>query len=198
MAQPLVVCCSVKLGEPVAKLISLRTTLAASAFVCGVALAPLNASATLFGLSSGTASLYTIDPTTGAATFVGNTNNSPNVTGLSFLGGTLYGSNVFGSALPTGTIDTTTAAYTGVSNQNGAADWFGLASDESAGLLYTIGFDDQTLRSMTAGGVITTIGSGTGVRAVGLGFDDANGILYAVSQTDLYTVDIIQRYVTEV
>jgi hypothetical protein len=120
---------------------ALKAALAASALISGMM--PLSASATLFGVSNQPtgqrSSLYTIDPSTGTANFVANlTGGFPNNSGLSFLGGTLYGSDIFATSGNTrvGTIDTTTGVYTGINNQGGSGNWWGLASNESAGLLY--------------------------------------------------------------
>jgi hypothetical protein len=44
---------------------------------------------------------------------------------------------------------------------------------------------------MTPGGTITQIGDPSLIGASGLGFDDANGILYAVSNIQLFTLDIV-------
>ncbi|RPI55047.1 MAG: PEP-CTERM sorting domain-containing protein, partial [Deltaproteobacteria bacterium] len=77
----------------------------------------------------------------------------------------------------------------------GSLNWHGLAADESAGLLYSIDMNNSnTLVSVTPGGVITTIGTGTGIQGRGMAFDNNNDILYAtgpdsLSPSSLYTVD---------
>ena len=153
--------------------------------------------AALYGLSSSNpGTLYTVSSSDGSATAVNDLTGSDLVsyTGLSFLDGTLFGSDVYVSGFKVGTIDTGSAAFTGVGDQDGSSNWHGLASDESAGLLYTIDISDSNkLKSMTAGGVVTTIGTGTGIQGRGMAYDDGNGILYATGVTgqpqSLYTVN---------
>lgn len=164
-----------------------------AALFAGLALAVTAgpASAALFGLSSNTNSLYSIDAGTGAATLIGATGFNVSLTGLSFADGVLYGTDIFN--LPGGlymaTIDTTTGAATGFSDQDGSINWHGLASMES-GPLYTIDIDDNNiLKSITTGGVVTSIGSGAGIDGRGMAYDDGNGILYATGGSSLYTVD---------
>jgi len=153
--------------------------------------------AVLYGLSSSTpGTLYTIAPGSGLATAVGDLTGCDRVsyTGLSFLDGTLFGTDVYVSGWKVGTIDTGSTAFTIVGDQDGASDWHGLASDEGAGLLYTVDYNDgYKLKSMTAGGVVTTIGTGTGIHGRGMAYDDGNDILYATgpgsSAQSLYTVN---------
>ena len=154
--------------------------------------------AALYGLSSSyPGTLYTIAPGSGLATAVGDLTGCDSVsyTGLSFLDGTLFGTDVYlNSDYTIGTIDTGTTAFTFVNDQDGSWNWHGLASDEGAGLLYTIDYDDgYKLKSMTAGGVVTTIGTGTGIQGRGMAYDDGNGILYATGPEtqaqSLYTVN---------
>ncbi len=148
-----------------------------------------HAHAALYGLSDGDA-LYTINSTTGAATFVASV-PGVSLTGLSFLGGKLYATDVFQSDNRFGTIDIATGAFTGINNQDGSANWHGLAGNESAGVLYTIDINDgNKLKSVTPAGMITTIGSGAGIDGRGMGYDDTHGILYATGDGSLYTVDV--------
>ncbi len=148
------------------------------------------AHAQLIGLQSWENKLYEIDPTTGSATFLVDVTGSVSLTGISFLDGVLYASDVFGSSLRTGTIDLTTGIYTGVSDQDGSANWHGLASDEDAELLYSIDHNDGLkLKSLTTTGVVTTIGTGTGISGTGMAYDDANDILYASGGSSLYSVN---------
>ena len=144
----------------------------------------------LYGVSTGTDNLYTINPTTGAATLVTGISESVSLTGASFLGGDLFACDVFGGGgLYIGTVNITTGVYTGVGDQDGSINWHGLASDESAGLLYSIDIDDgNKLKSMTPTGTITTIGTGAGIGGRGMAYDDANDILYATGGGSLYTV----------
>ena len=60
-------------------------------------------------------------------------------------------------------------------------------------MLYTIDInDDYKLISITPGGVITTIGTGTGINGIGMAYDNTHGILYATfsSNRGLYTVNV--------
>ena len=151
--------------------------------------------AALYGLSSSNpGTLYTVNPGDGSATAVTDLSGSSfvSLTGLSFLDGTLFGTDIVppGASFMTGTIDTGSGAFVGVSNQDGSANWHGLASDEAAALLYTIDINDSNkLKSMTAGGVVTTIGTGAGIDGRGMAFDDVNDILYATGSGSLYTVN---------
>jgi hypothetical protein len=152
-----------------------------------VALAPAHAA--LIGLSSGTNQLYRIDEASGGATPLVTTGNA-SATGLSFLGGTLYATDIIDIGFQFGRIDLATGAFTAVNNQGGSLNWHGLASNEGAGLLYTIDMDDSNkLKSISPSGVITTIGSGTGIDGRGMAYDDANDVLYASGESGLYTVD---------
>lgn len=153
-----------------------------------------NAQAGLIGLSSGApGKLYSIDEATGVATEIATmANTTTSLVGATFLGGKLYGSDICGpSCFSIGTIDLNTGAYTFVGNQDGSSNWHGLASDESAGLIYAIDINDgDKLKSMTAAGLVTTIGSGTGIDGRGMDYDDTNDILYATGSAGLYTVDV--------
>lgn len=153
-----------------------------------------NAQAGLVGLSSGNpGKIYAINAVTGVATQLASMAHSTSFVGATFLGGKLYGSDVCdANCFSTGTIDPITGSYTFVSNQAGSANWHGLASDESAGLIYAIDINDgNKLKSMTAAGVVTTIGGGAGIDGRGLEYDDTNDILYATGMGGLYTVDVV-------
>ena len=104
----------------------------------------------------------------------------------------LYGSDFCDpSCFKVDAIDPDTGATTLVSDQDGSANWHGLASDESAGLIYAIDINDgNKLKSLTAAGVVTTIGTGAGIDGRGMAFDDASDILYATGSGSLYTVDV--------
>lgn len=154
--------------------------------------------ADLYGVSSATpGTLYTLDPSTGAATQVVDLTLEVSFTGLAFLGDDLYATDVWYNAdFTIGTIDITTGAFTYVGDQDGSSNWHGLAADQSAGLLYAIDMDDgDILKSMTPGGVVTSIGTGTGLNNRAMAYDDANDILYATHYDGsagneyLYTVD---------
>lgn len=152
------------------------------------------AEAVLYGVSDGNPGhLYRINEVTGAAILVAPvTPGSVSLTGASFLGGELYATDVFDVGDLMGTIDTSTGTYTPTISQGFSVNWHGLASDESAGLLYTIDIDfNYTLISITPGGVATLIGTGAGIDGRGMAFDDLNDILYATHSGDsgLYQVD---------
>jgi hypothetical protein len=166
-----------------------RKVIAAAAVVVAGSVGTGGAQAALYGLADGGA-LYTLNPGTGAASFVANV-PGVSLTGLSFLGGTLYGTDIFQGQNIFGTIDASTGAFTGINNQDGSVNWHGLAGNESLGVLYTIDINDgNKLKSVTPGGAVTTIGTGAGIDGRGMAFDDANGILYATGSGSLYTVDI--------
>lgn len=166
-------------------------------FLCAILTATLlmagaQAYATLVGVSSSDPGVvYDIDPSTGLATAIVTMAEHTSLVGATFLGGELYGSDVLEATFRTGTIDMGTGAFTDVSDQDGSANWHGLASDESAGLIYSIDIDDSfKLKSLTAAGVVTTIGTGTGIDGRGMAYDDLNDILYATNfGGSLYTVD---------
>jgi len=166
-------------------------------WLCIAALAGLASSgahAALYGLSDND-NLYLINESTGAATLVVTVPRNVSLTGISFLRGTLYATDIFGdpSGFRFGTIDIATGAFTGINDQGGSANWHGLAGNESADVLYTIDIDDSDkLKSVTPGGVITTIGSGTGIDGRGMAYDNMHGILYATSSSGggLYSVDV--------
>lgn len=151
--------------------------------------------AALIGVSEGNfGDVYEIDSATGLATNLVPMQNTTGFTGATFLGGQLYASDVtYLGPHALGTIDTTTGVFSFVNNQGGSNNWHGLASDESAGLMYAIDLDDGTkLKSIALDGVIATIGTGTGIEGHGMAYDDTNNILYATSFSGgLYTVDTV-------
>lgn len=159
----------------------LRKRIAGAALALAASIGSMGAHAALYGLSNGGA-LYTIDPATGAATFVADV---PGVsfTGLSFLGSTLYATDVLREgSFRFGSIDLTTGAFTAINNQDNSLNWHGLAGNESASVLYTIDINDSLkLKSVTPAGVVATIGTGTGIDGRGMAYDDTHGILYATN-----------------
>lgn len=166
------------------------------------------AQAGLIGLSSGRpGTLYQINSSTGAATaLVSLTGNAmASLVGLDYLGGKLYATDIFGatSGFLFGSIDITTGAYAGINNQGGSINWHGLAGNESYKLLYSIDIEDNnTLKSITTTGFISTIGvTSPSVDGRGMAYDDANGILYATGFDEdfvpnLYKVDTITAAAT--
>jgi hypothetical protein len=152
------------------------------------------ANAILYGVSDGDpGNLYRISEVTGEAILVAPVlPGAVSLTGASFLGGELFATDVFGAAELTGTIDTSSGTFTPTISQGFSSNWHGLASDESAGLLYTIDINDsEILKSITPAGVVTSIGTGAGIDGRGMAYDDLNDILYATSSFDsaLYQVD---------
>lgn len=176
--------------------------MAYSALVIGSLFVSGAANAGLVGLSSRTDSLYSIDPNTGAATLISTAGGNYAGAGLTYLGGELFASDLLLQIPPPvwdiQTAKITPGLVTGTSTpigmQDGSLNWHGLASNESANLLYSIAIDQagQPLKSMTPGGVVSTIGAGTGIDGEGMAFDDVNGILYATNRGDesLYSINV--------
>lgn len=150
----------------------------------------------LYGLSDN-GNLYRVDSATGAASFV-STVGGVSLTGLSFLGGVLYATDIFQGNNLFGRIDIATGVFTGINNQDGSINWHGLAGNEAAGVLYTIDINDNNkLKSVTPAGVVTTIGTGTGIQGRGMAYDDTNGVLYATGGNNgLYSVDVVTGLAT--
>ncbi len=167
--------------------------------IAAPALAQTSAPPGLYGISGQSgdnAVLYQIDPFTGAASeFLTLNADGGFIMGLTGLGGQMYASLLSdfpgspgGNSL--GRIDIDTGVVTHVSDVNARLNVTGLAANESAGLLYTIDAGSSALYAITPGGVLTEVGSTGGVDGRGLAYDDAEGILYAVSLNDnLYTID---------
>ena len=147
---------------------------------------------TLYGISSTTPGhLYTLDPATGAATFVTDVTGADLVSfsGLESLNGVLYATDVAKGEWKFGTVDKTTGAFTAINNQDGSANWHGLAADHDLGLFYTVDLNDgNKLKSVTPSGTVTTIGP-AGIEMRGMAFDDVNNILYGVDAASLYTLN---------
>ena len=153
--------------------------------------------ATLIGVSSRTDAIYRIDPYTGKSTFLTGTNaiNYGGV-GVSFLNDEMYVTDdVFHLGEPWDVrltqVDLSSGDVRYLNSQGGSLNWPGLASNQSESLLYTIDINDNlTLKSITSDGVITSVGSGTGIDGRGMAYDDTNAILYATNiDGSLYTVD---------
>ncbi len=161
-------------------------------------LSAIPASAQLYGVSSATpGAVYTIDASTGAATHVVDITgiNFTSLVGAEFMNGTLYATDVLSDGWHFGSIDLSTGVFTAINSQDGSANWHGLAANEAAGLFYTVDINDgNKLKSVTTGGVVTTIGTGAGTDGRGMAFDSLNGVLYAVgggnSGSGLYSIDV--------
>jgi len=154
----------------------------------------------LIGLSSTSPGvLYSIDASNGAATLIVTLNGDASITGLSYLQGTLYGTDL--SNFPGSTsffFDIGSIASDGIitflGDQNGSLDWHGLASDDCRGnILYTIDINHSImLTAQFTDGSVVTIGSGAGINGSGMAYDDKNGILYAMDvDGSLYTVSTV-------
>lgn len=158
--------------------------------------------ALLYGLASNNDSLYTIDETTGVATLEATLDSNVSFTGLAFMGDELWASDIYVGGWRTGTIDLDTGVFTVQSDQAGSYDWHGLAAAQESGLFYTIDLNDNDkLTSLDPDtGVVTKIGSGTGIQGRGMAYDNFNDILYATDYLNdkLYTVDTTTGAATEV
>lgn len=153
----------------------------------------------LYGLSgpgTGSGTLYTIDPSTGAAAPVAGLSGPglvfTTLGGLDFLGGKLYATGVYAGApnYSFGTLDVVTGVFTPVVTQD-QSDWHGLAANPAAGVLYTVAVTvfPNTLKSITPTGVISNIGPTGSVDGGGLAYDEVHGILYATYFHFLYRLD---------
>ncbi len=157
----------------------------------------------LIGLSSEEpAVLYSINASSGDAAPLLAINSSASITGISFLNRTLYGVDLFpgvtnefffGSISTNGTV-------TELGNQNFSSNWWGLASDEVNGVLYSIDTEkNDVLVAQNPNGSFTNIGSGTGTDGAGMAYDNTHGILYALdSDGTLYTVSTSTGTSTEI
>ncbi len=150
----------------------------------------------LIGLSStNPAVLYSIDASSGAATPIVTLNGGASLTGLAFLEGTLYGTDLYNFPGGSGGNDigsiSTVGIITFLGNQNGSANWHGLAADEAGGVMYSIDLNNSNiLTAQFPDGSVQTIGSGTGIDGRGMEYDDTHGILYATGTDSLYTISI--------
>jgi len=147
----------------------------------------------LIGLSStDLGALYTINPNTGRATLFVTTDGETSIVGLSYIEGTLYGSDIEdypGSPIPddftVGSI-ATDGTVTFISNQNESSNWWGLASDDCGGnVLYSMDSDNSNiLTALLPNGTVQTIGTGSDIGFGGMAYDDENEILYGLSDQD--------------
>jgi len=147
------------------------------------------AAAILYGVSTISNNVYTINTTTGLATFVRNIPSEVNVTGAEFLNGDLWLTDVIMGGYRTGTVDLTTGLFTPritqTVNTNG---WQSLAANEATDTFYTVDLSSSpTLLSMTPSGVVTTIGATADIR--GLAYDNVNGILWGANGSTLFRIN---------
>ena len=170
---------------------SAKRALGLGAVVCVLATpGAAEASAILYGMSTITNSVYTINTTTGAATFVKNTTFEVNVTGAEFLNGELWITDVISGGYKTGTLNLSTGGFTPRITQPGLNTWQSLAANEATDTFYTVDLTGQpTLLSMTTAGAIGTIGPTADIR--GLAYDNVNGILWGVNATTLFRINAL-------
>ena len=148
------------------------------------------AAAILYGVSTVSNNVYTINTTTGAATLVKNIPAEVDVTGAEFLNGELWITDVIFGGYKTGTVDLGTGIFTPRIAQPGSNSWQSLAANEANDTFYTVDLAGQpTLLSMTTGGAISSIGPTADIR--GLAYDNVNGILWGVNATTLFRIDTL-------
>lgn len=185
------------------------------------AAAALGSAQTLYGLSSDSFSstvpgqLWSVDESTGAATFLQNvtmgdgSNVQTSIVGLANLSGTLYAcdcfnetGNIFGSINPANGV------FTPIGNQNGSINWWALAADSNTGTLYTVERDDNQaanghlLSVSTSDGSTTDLGqlvdsNSNPVTFDEIAFDTKSSTLYGLSGSSLYTVDLSTDVATQ-
>ena len=153
----------------------------------------------LVGLSSNNpAVLYSIDASNGTATPFVTLNGNAGITGLSYIEGTLYGTDLYGFPGASGGFDigsiSTGGIITFLGDQNGSSNWQGLASDDCGeNILYALDIENNNiLTAQFPNGTVQTIGTGGDVQFVGMAYDDLNEILYAIPRNGLlYTVSTV-------
>jgi hypothetical protein len=159
--------------------------------------APAEAAAILYGVSTISNNVYTINTATGAATLVKNIPAEVNVTGAEFLNGELWVTDVIFNGYRTGTVDLSTGIFTPRITQPGSNTWQSLAANEATDTFYTVDLTGQpTLLSMTTGGAITSVGPSADIR--GLAYDNLNGILWGVNATTLFRIDTLSGGTTTI
>ncbi len=145
--------------------------------------------------SSDQSKLYTIDPVTGAATPFLTLDRPLSVTGLEYINGSYYATDIVdGSGYAFGRIDPATGAVTILSDQPGDS-WYGLARNDSIGHLYATDNSNNLHLVNPYTGASALVGS-TGIPATNdnlissLAYDNVNGVLYSVDYVgNLYTLD---------
>ena len=177
---------------------SARRAGAIAAVVCLLAYPDATeAAAILYGVSTISNNVYSINTTTGAATLVRNIPAEVNVTGAEFLNGELWITDVIFGGYRTGTVDLGTGLFTARIAQPGSNTWQSLAANEATDTFYTVDLASQpTLLSMTTGGAITSIGPTADIR--GLAYDNVNGILWGVNATTLFRIDALSAATTTI
>jgi hypothetical protein len=158
----------------------------------------------LIGITSADpTTVYSVSQADGSATALVGANGGASFTGASLVDGVLYGTDLFNfpgqvSSWDIGSIGKD-GTITHLSTQNESNNWHGLASNDSAGVLYSMDASAfGPLEQQNLDGSITTIGGGGIIDGRGMAYDDGNGILYAVNDGDdsLYTVSTADGSVT--
>ena len=150
----------------------------------------------LVGLSSSSpGGVYRINEFTGAATPIVTLDSEWSLVGLAYLGQTLYGTDLSCTTPACGNYAVASISTNGstnvISEQNGSSNWWALAADETANVMYSIDNDNSfILMAQFPDGTTQQIGTGTGISGAGMAYDDTNGILYAVDGASLYTVSV--------
>lgn len=197
----------------------MKTTILAVAVVVFVWVGQVEGSV-LYGIASSANAIYTIDPNTGVATIVSPFHANGLIDGVGYMAGigaSVINNELFGTNYSVqvqgeteffiGKLDVTSGRFFQVANLEPGIVvthfWHGLATNNSAELLYTINLGKLT--SMTASGEVVVIGNQTiSVDGRGMAYDDAHGILYAtdfqqgqgIGLYDLYTIDVVSGAAT--
>lgn len=161
---------------------------------------PDPAEAGLIGMSTRTDSVYTIDASSGAATFLVKASGDFAGVGLTYLNGSLYASDLLryengnfpSTGLQVARVDMVTGAVTPFTLQAGSINWHGLASDASSGNMYAVALDQQNmLMKVDLTGSVSAVGPTGGPDGRGLVFDPNTKVLYATSNANdsLYRID---------
>jgi hypothetical protein len=157
-----------------------------------VVLSPALANAELIGYAGGAspAGLYRVQPQTGTTTFVTSVQSFLSSGGLTSFNGDFYATNYTPQVgvVPPNTyvrLNVTTGQITAVGQQT-SSNWYGLTTNQVAGILYVADADTSTVLKFTPGGSIVSIGS-TGLPISdsirGMAYDSQTGTLYG---TDYY------------
>ena len=154
--------------------------------------------ATLIGLSTQTDAIYEISEENGLATYLYQTGGNFAGVGLSFIGDRLFATdNMIHIGEPwdfrLAELNLSDQTLSNLNNQGGALNWHGLASNQTAQVLYALdNGDNYILKEISLDGSIRNIGTGSGIDGRGMDYDDTHGILYAthMETNSLYRVDI--------
>ena len=149
-----------------------------------------------YGEEYGTGALYSIDPSSGAMTFIGNGSAAGGFNAIAYdvTTTTMFGCDYNGSSCGLYSIDLTSGANTYIGDVGLGALVIGLACDASGNLYAADLFTDVLISVDKVTGAGTVIGPlGIDINyAQDLEFDNANGTLYLAGYTStgqLYTVD---------